>query len=145
MVAMIVQHINMMRTVKAHRCNWWAFSKLAVTRGSRVINQLQGRFHLVVSFPWFSVVREVHAIVTELQLVLGYPVFEFYSISSLRCHTCCFSVKIAKVDLKPLTEIICGNYPATCLEPSSKKMKPPLVGGFVSIPLGRSSNLFIRD
>ena len=107
---------------------------------------LRSAFHLVCDFSWFSVVREVHTIVTELQFVLGYPVIiKERSISSLRSYTCCFSVQTAQVDLKPLTEIICGNHPATCLKQSPKKIKPSLMGGLISIPLGRGSNLVVSD
>ena len=51
-----------------------------------------------------AVIVESHAVVTVLQLVLGYPLI--VSVPSLRCQTGYFGYLITKINLQPLIDII---------------------------------------
>ena len=95
-------------------------------------------FHLSCSLTLFSVVVEVHSIVTVLQFVLGYPLRVI--MSSLRCYTCHFNVLTTQINLQPLMEISVSRWPRSYFT-----MQSALLGGMISIELRRSTNLPIRN
>ena len=90
----------------------------------------------------FLIKLKGRAIVTVFYLVTGHPLT--ICVPSLSCQRCQF-FDAAQIHLDPLILIVVSCRPASLLSTPCLKVQSPLFGRMVTIPLGRSRNLSIRD
>ena len=90
-----------------------------------------------------AIIVEGDAVLTVLQLVLGYPLT--VSVPSLCCQTGYFGCLITKINLQPLIDIIGASWPWSCFTWRFLKVQSALDGGMISVKLWRSTDLCVRD